>query len=676
MIQVTSPPHAPGPVGLRVVNPDGQSCTLDPGEPYFSFIYETDEPSINLGGVYPLAGPTEGGQEVVIGGERFRPGVRVEFGGFPAQVISATNFILSAITPPHPPGPVVVRVINPTGLSCTYEGDWVFGPYTFSGSAPGAPLVQQADPPQGSLSGGETVTVRGQNFFAGIRVFFGTRECTNVVRTSSQVLTLTTPPSALGAVDVRVRNADEQTGLLTGGFAYVPPLPVITGLSTHAGPTAGGVSVTLFGSGFMLESDVLVGGNRALSVTFLSATNLSFTTPPGFPGLADITVVNAENRVAELTDAFTYQGAHAPAPVLDAVLPNAADPAGGTTVVIRGRNFLAGVSVTIGGQPLGQLQLQSPTTVTGLTPPHVPGVYDVVLSNADGQSISWPTAISYFASHASPSITLQPQSLVVSSGSNAVFHVTAVGLPPLGFQWHFNGGPIPGATSPMLSLTGVKVTQAGNYTVVVTNPNGSVTSQVALLSVAGPLTRPAIRITRESSGQLSLRVEAEDAAPLALQRSTNLVDWMAIGDVAANAWQPLDTIYPAWTNNSPTLFRAARTSPTNVPPTLASQPQSQTVFVGENAIFGVTATGTPPLSYQWRHNDADLSNGANVTGATSALLTLSNVRTSDAGTFQVVVTNAVGSVTSAPVTLTVQVPAVPPQSPLNLRARRYRRVLT
>jgi hypothetical protein len=377
--------------------------------------------------VDPLSSPTEGGQQVDIFGARFNPGVKVEFGGFPALITYSSEGWLKVLTPPHRPGPVDIVITNPDGLSCTYVPDFWWGPFTYSGNAPGAPVVQQLDPPQGSLRGGETVTVRGQNLYACARVFFGVSECTNVVHVSSQALRVITPAGLLGPVDVRVLNADTQTSFLAAGFTYIAPLPVITGLSTNAGPTVGGTRVTLTGSGFMPGSQVLVAGNVALDPTFLGLTNLAFTTPPGFPGAAPVSVLNPGNRSGSLASAFTYRGSNAPPPDLVVMAPQSGEPAGGTPVVLTGYNFLSGASVTIGGRPLAQLQIRSLTSLAGLTPPGTVGFADVVVSNTDGQTVTWPGGFAYFSANAPPAIIAQPQSMTVPAGTNVILSVTALG---------------------------------------------------------------------------------------------------------------------------------------------------------------------------------------------------------------------------------------------------------
>jgi hypothetical protein len=83
----------------------------------------------------------------------------------------------------------------------------------------------------------------------------------------------------------------------------------------------------------------------------------------------------------------------------------------------------------------------------------------------------------------SPTITTQPTNQTVVAGGNVTFLVVAGGFGSLNYQWYFNGSAISGATATNYTLTGVMATDAGNYTVVITNLYGSVTSSVATLTV-------------------------------------------------------------------------------------------------------------------------------------------------------------------------------------------------
>ena len=92
-----------------------------------------------------------------------------------------------------------------------------------------------------------------------------------------------------------------------------------------------------------------------------------------------------------------------------------------------------------------------------------------------------------------------------------------------------------------------------------------------------------------------------------------------------------------------------------VAPSLTTQPANQTVTAGQTASFSVAATGTAPLSYQWRKN------GVAMSGATSFSYTTPVATSSDNGAqFTVLVSNNVGSVTSNSVTLTVSAAPVAP----------------
>ncbi|MFM2083091.1 MAG: hypothetical protein RL380_1782 [Verrucomicrobiota bacterium] len=84
-----------------------------------------------------------------------------------------------------------------------------------------------------------------------------------------------------------------------------------------------------------------------------------------------------------------------------------------------------------------------------------------------------------------------------------------------------------------------------------------------------------------------------------------------------------------------------------VAPTITAQPQSQSVAVGSDVTFAVTATGSAPLSYQWQFN------GTNLAGATNGNLTFLQVTTNRSGSYQVQVSNADGSTNSSAATLTV-----------------------
>jgi alpha-tubulin suppressor-like RCC1 family protein len=155
------------------------------------------------------------------------------------------------------------------------------------------------------------------------------------------------------------------------------------------------------------------------------------------------------------------------------------------------------------------------------------GNYWLIVSNAYASatsSVAILTVISF------PTITRQPQSVVVVSGGSASFSVTAVGVAPLSYQWQnggtnlVDGGIVSGSSTGVLSLSGVSAMDTGGYTVIVSNAYGSVTSLVAMLTIdlpsstQGPTIIVQPRNTSALAGQqASFNVKAVGGAPLTYQ---------------------------------------------------------------------------------------------------------------------------------------------------------------
>ena len=116
------------------------------------------------------------------------------------------------------------------------------------------------------------------------------------------------------------------------------------------------------------------------------------------------------------------------------------------------------------------------------------------------------SATVYFAS--------PPQNQASGIGQNVVFAAQANGSLPLSYQWQFDGTNLDDATNSSLALTDVSTNEAGNYTVVVTNNYGSVTSAVAVLSVGSP---PVINPEPVSQTAL-LRTETAGSPPEPMRR--------------------------------------------------------------------------------------------------------------------------------------------------------------
>ncbi len=110
-------------------------------------------------------------------------------------------------------------------------------------------------------------------------------------------------------------------------------------------------------------------------------------------------------------------------------------------------------------------------------------LYNRALAAAEIQAIYNAGSAGKCSAGSAPSITTQPASQTVTAGSSVTFTATATGTPSPSYQWRWNGTNIAGATGTSLTLSNVQPAQAGNYTVLVTNAFGSITSSNALLTV-------------------------------------------------------------------------------------------------------------------------------------------------------------------------------------------------
>ena len=116
-------------------------------------------------------------------------------------------------------------------------------------------------------------------------------------------------------------------------------------------------------------------------------------------------------------------------------------------------------------------------------------------------------------------IVTQPVAKTVNEGTNVSFSVVAGGHTPLSYQWRFNGTDISGETLPSLTLSNVQGSNSGNYSVVVTNSSGSVTSSVVALTVIVPpsiTSQPQGGSVIESSN-FTFSVSASGSAPFNYQ---------------------------------------------------------------------------------------------------------------------------------------------------------------
>jgi hypothetical protein len=144
----------------------------------------------------------------------------------------------------------------------------------------------------------------------------------------------------------------------------------------------------------------------------------------------------------------------------------------------------------------------------------------------DGAKVAFYSLTRYHA----PSITSQPTNQIVTAGQNATFTVGASGNAPFSYQWWFNAtNALARATNVSLTITNAQSTNAGNYSVVVTDSIGSVTSAVATLTVSAG-TPPTLDIQASGTNAIISWPSSTDPS-FVLQSTTNLASptWSSAG---------------------------------------------------------------------------------------------------------------------------------------------------
>ena len=187
-------------------------------------------------------------------------------------------------------------------------------------------------------------------------------------------------------------------------------------------------------------------------------------------------------------------------------------------------------------------------------------------------------------------------------------------------------------------INNCQVLKAGHHGL---SANGAISCRESYLDAAG------VKKALITNGD-----RAMDATIKSRLQARNIHYW-STGSGDGYAWLSTDGTAD-WVESEPPLW------PPQVAPSITTQPASLTVTPGATATFSVGATGTDPLSYQWRFK------GTNIAGAIGSSFTKTNVQSVDAGNYSVVVSNAVGKVTSANAVLFVnEPPAVTTQLIIN-----------
>jgi len=297
--------------------------------------------------------------------------------------------------------------------------------------------------------------------------------------------------------------------------------------------------------------------------------------------------------------------------------------------------------------------------------PTTPGTYTVTATSVDESSISASTNATIMI----PVITAQPVSKNLCQNASTVLSATANYA--TAYQWNLEGTAIPGATSSSLTIATATSAVAGNYTVTVSNGAGSVTSNAATVVVGSSITTNPRGLSIFATQTATFSVAASGQAPFTFQWFQIPQGGMAGAAISGTAFATYTTpaadlsldgskYYAEVTDACGTTITSTAATLSvangNVPPTIITQPQGQTVAVGDTISFSAIASGTAPLNYQWFVIPAGQLSGSPIAGANSNSYDVpgtSTAASNDQDAYYVQVNNSFGQAASQHATLAV-----------------------
>ena len=241
------------------------------------------------------------GTTVTITGTGFTGATGVDLG-----VVVATSFTvvsnteITFVTPKQTAGLHNVTVAGPTGTSADVNADL----YTDLGP----PAVTSISPTSGLPAGGNTVTITGTGFTGATGVDLGVVPATSFTVVSATQIAFVAPAQTAGLHNVTVTTPNGTSADVNGDL-YTDVAPTVTAISPTSGPTAGGTTVTITGTGFTGATGVDLGVVVATSFTVVSNTEITFVTPKQTAGLHNVTVAGPTGTSADVNaDLYTDLG--------------------------------------------------------------------------------------------------------------------------------------------------------------------------------------------------------------------------------------------------------------------------------------------------------------------------------------------------------------------------------
>ena len=440
-------PASSGVASLSVTTPGGTSTTGTGDE--FTYI-----PAPTVTKIEPSTGPAHGGTIVTITGTNLTGVSAVKFGTNAATRFEFKSATEVKATSPGGTGKVAVIVTTPGGTSASTASDeFIYVP---------APTVEKVTPDEGPIDGGTSVTISGTNL-TGASVKFGSTAAVPVEVKSTQIK-VNSPAGSAGTANVTVTTiggVSKETA--ADDFTY-DPIPTITKVEPHEGPTSGGTEVTITGTGFTTGTTLKSDTVNWTGVKFESATEIKVVSPAG-SGTAILSATTPGGTSSTgAGDEFTY----VPVPTVTKIAPSEGPTGGGTTVTITGANFTGAKTVKFGAAAATKVEAKGPGEVKA-TSPAGSGKVNVAVTTTGGTSAA--AKASEFTYVPAPAVTkVEPGEGPVGGGTE----VTITGIDLSGASAVKFG---------TIAATGLKVESATEIKAV--SPPGSGTVKVTVTTTGG-----------------------------------------------------------------------------------------------------------------------------------------------------------------------------------------------
>lgn len=257
--------------------------------------------------------------------------------------------------------------------------------------------------------------------------------------------------------------------------------------------------------------------------------------------------------------------------------------------------------------------------------------------------LSAALALSCLARTGAPVITTQPADTTVSLGGSFVLFVTWSGSGPAGYLWTKDGVRLTDENNYALIRSESKASDAGVYSVVITNASGSAASSSATVTLTSP---PAITV---QPGSRTVAVGTDTVFGVGVTGTPPLAYlWSKDGSALAGATNATLTLTNvsvddrgSYTVRIENALGTATSSPAGLAvasvPVFTGLPADTSVYLGQTAVLSASVYSAAPVRFQWLFGTTEL------VGATNDTLVIPGVAATNVGTYHIVATNSVGS---------------------------------